>query len=601
METRDLATRPAPTTYAEAEKILQKLSRTEADSLWSALTEEGAKAILRSLAPALPEPDPSPTPENRASELPVRVPETSPPMESADEEPEASRGPVSIPHLSEKLLLNVLEMAPDAIAAIDRRGLIVLVNEQTEKMFGYQRSELLGKKIEILVPVRKRVMHVQQRREFFQEPKNRPMGTGRALFGLRKDGMEFPVDIRLSHLETEVGTLAISIIRDITERKRHEAELRKAEARYRSLVEGIPAVTFFAPFDEEVGELYVSPQIEKLLGFTKEEWLNDPVLWHRQLHPEDRERWHLDFARTCASARPFRSEYRFLARDGREVWVQGEAMVVRDRDGRPQFLQGVAFDITERKKAEDAKALKQSNEKLAQFSFRVAHELKHSVSAINNVLNGPISKDEPSDPLEKRLGEIKLVVHDAAELIRGILEHAMVKQEAKIFAPMDCAALAREVRKQLQTNIKACKGTVTLESLPVVLGHRESLKSVFRNLISNAIKYRTRRRLKVRVSAELVDGSWRFRVRDNGMGIEKHNKYTPNINNWEKIFDLFERETKKGPFGEIAGHGIGLSYCRKVIEHHGGKMEVEESEPGKGSTFYFTLPAIVDAASLGPK
>src|SRR5947209_15989087 len=111
-----------------------------------------------------------------------------------------------------------------------------------------------------------------------------------------------------------------------------ETRLRLAEARYRTLVEQMPVVTFLAALDGGVNELYVSPQIESLLGFSQQEWLADPVLWYTQLHPEDRQRWHQEFALTCASGERFRSEYRFQARDGRVVWVHGEAHMVRDEE-----------------------------------------------------------------------------------------------------------------------------------------------------------------------------------------------------------------------------------------------------------------------------
>src|SRR5262249_14010891 len=127
-----------------------------------------------------------------------------------------------------------------------------------------------------------------------------------------------------------------------------------AEARYRSLVEQIPAVTFLAALDEDLREFYVSPQIEALLGFTQEEWLSNPFLWYRQLHPDDRERCHLEFARGCRTGGPFRAEFRALTRDGRVVWVRGEARVVRDERGTPLFIQGIGYDITESKRAEEA-------------------------------------------------------------------------------------------------------------------------------------------------------------------------------------------------------------------------------------------------------
>jgi PAS domain S-box-containing protein len=135
-----------------------------------------------------------------------------------------------------------------------------------------------------------------------------------------------------------------------------EAPSLRAEARYRALVEQIPAVTFMAPLDGSTGSLYVSPQIEELLGYSAREWLDEPFLWYRRLHPDDQARWTEVFARSCFTGERFRAEFRFLARDGRVVWVHGEAKLVTDDGGTPLFLHGVAFDITERKRAEEAAA-----------------------------------------------------------------------------------------------------------------------------------------------------------------------------------------------------------------------------------------------------
>ncbi|MGH7341029.1 MAG: PAS domain-containing sensor histidine kinase, partial [Candidatus Rokuibacteriota bacterium] len=133
---------------------------------------------------------------------------------------------------------------------------------------------------------------------------------------------------------------------------RPDDKLRAAEVRYRTLVEQIPAVTFMAVLGDGENEVYVSPHIEALLGFTQQEWLENPFLWYSQLHPDDRALWNEEFARGCRTGGPFRAECRFVARDGRVVWVRGEARVVRDEAGRPLFLQGVAFDITANKQAE---------------------------------------------------------------------------------------------------------------------------------------------------------------------------------------------------------------------------------------------------------
>jgi PAS domain S-box-containing protein len=131
-----------------------------------------------------------------------------------------------------------------------------------------------------------------------------------------------------------------------------EERLRHAEARFRTLVEQIPAVTFMAVLGEGRNEIYVSPHIETLLGYTQEEWLSDPFLWYYRLHPDDRVLWNQEFARGCRTGGPFRADCRFMSRDDRVVWVHGEARLVRDELGRPMFLQGIAFDISEIKKAE---------------------------------------------------------------------------------------------------------------------------------------------------------------------------------------------------------------------------------------------------------
>lgn len=124
------------------------------------------------------------------------------------------------------------------------------------------------------------------------------------------------------------------------------------EARYKILVEQIPAVVFLAFLDKGIGEAYVSPQIEAMLGFTQEEWLNDPVRWYKHIHPDDKARWSLEAAQMFISGGPLRSVYRVIARDGRVIWFHCEAKMVRDNEGHPWFIHGVAFDITELKQVE---------------------------------------------------------------------------------------------------------------------------------------------------------------------------------------------------------------------------------------------------------
>ncbi len=143
------------------------------------------------------------------------------------------------------------------------------------------------------------------------------------------------------------------IVSDITDRREAESKLQEAEVRYRTLVEHMPAITYTERADEERSTIYVSPQVETVLGYKPDEWLSDPELWYRTLHPADRERVLAERLRTNESGDPFEMEYRCFAEDGREVWVRDEALLVRDEKGEALYWQGVKLDITGRKQAEE--------------------------------------------------------------------------------------------------------------------------------------------------------------------------------------------------------------------------------------------------------
>jgi PAS domain S-box-containing protein len=132
------------------------------------------------------------------------------------------------------------------------------------------------------------------------------------------------------------------------------AHATNLEAKYRALLEQIPAVVFMAYVDRGVSEAYVSPEIEAALGYSREEWLEDPVRWYERIHPDDKRRWSLEAANMFVTGKPLRSAYRVIARDGRVVWFQCDARMVRRPDGQPWFIHGVAFDISDLKDTERA-------------------------------------------------------------------------------------------------------------------------------------------------------------------------------------------------------------------------------------------------------
>ena len=390
-----------------------------------------------------------------------------------------------------------------------------------------------------------------------------------------------------------------------------EVKLRLAEARYRTLVEQLPVVTFLAALDGGANELYVSPQIEALLGFSQREWLENPVLWYTQLHPDDRERWHREFARTCAAGERFQSEYRFLARDGRVVWVHGEAQVVRDEAGRPLFLQGMAYDITGRKRAEEAllsinvelerrvrertaqleeanaalarqaEELAHSNAELEQFAYVASHDLQEPLRMVGSFTQllakryqgklGPDADDFIGYVVE---GAVRM-----QQLINDLLTYSRVGRTGKAFTPTDCSEVVASVCANLRKSIEDSGAAVTTDPLPTVPAEPSQVLQLFQNLIGNAIKFhKDDEPPQVHVGARRQGDEWLFWVRDNGIGIEPQCA--------QRIFLVFQRLHNRK---EYPGTGIGLAICKKVVERHGGRIWVE-SEPGRGSVFYFTLP-----------
>ncbi|WP_273844167.1 PAS domain S-box protein [Rubrobacter calidifluminis] len=241
----------------------------------------------------------------------------------------------------------LLELARDAILVRDLQGRISYWNHGAEETYGYSQQEATG-----------RISHELLETRFpepLQEIEASLLEKGHwegELLHTARDGTERVIISRWT-LERGDPPRVLEINNDITERKRAEEALREAEARYRALIEQMPAITYINPHNPGGPSAYISPQIEKILGYSVEECEKDPDLLDRALHPEDRERVEAAEARARATGGPLSMEYRMCTRDGREVWVQDELVLVRDEDGRPLFWQGILLDVTRRKRVEE--------------------------------------------------------------------------------------------------------------------------------------------------------------------------------------------------------------------------------------------------------
>ena len=237
---------------------------------------------------------------------------------------------------------------------VDPDGTLRYASPAFERMLGYDPEEVVGK-MNVLDHV-----HPDDLPHLLEETEKAlsagGVATNKAEYRFRhKDGSWRWMESVGTYLldDPHVGGVVVTS-RDVTERKEAEHKLREAEERYRTLVEHIPAVTYIDRIDEVNSAVYISPQVEEMLGYTPEKWREDSEFLWKILHPDDKERILAEAQRTNETGDPFGEEYRVISKSGHVVWVRDEAGLVKDREGTPIFWQGVVHDITERKRTEEA-------------------------------------------------------------------------------------------------------------------------------------------------------------------------------------------------------------------------------------------------------
>ena len=390
---------------------------------------------------------------------------------------------------------------------------------------------------------------------------------------------------------------------DISERHEAERQLREAEEKFRTIVEKNPAVIYTQEFDPDSPTLsrttYISPRQDVLFGYTTEEVINDPTLWTRTIHPDDRERvLSADVASNTTSVDEISMEYRMIAKDGRIVWVQDQAQRVQI-EGRSPFWQGFLLDITERKQAEEQLSRALEVEREASGRLRALDEMKNTfLQAVSHDLRTPLAAILGLAITLER-GDVHLEESDAQDLARRIADNAR-RLDRLVTNLLDLDRLARGiVTPKLQpTDVGALVRRVVAESDLIadsrlrtdiasvtVAVDAAKVERIIENLLANTVRHAPKTST-IWISVRAAPDGVLLLVEDAGPGI------APELR--EAIFEPF----RQGPDApqHSPGVGVGLTLVRRFAELHGGRAWVEE-RTGGGASFRVFLPAQPDGSA----
>jgi len=492
----------------------------------------------------------------------------------------------------------LLESAPDAILELDSHGRISLVNHMVEQLFGYTRQQLLGQTIEVLVPQALRAAHKQHRAQYLHHPGTRPMGSGLQLEARRKDGSHFPVEISLSPVKSASGIYVTAIIRDITDRKSAEQRQHEYEQRFRLMIEAVKDYAIFM-LDPDGTVATWNTGAQRIKQYAAEEIIGK----HFSIFypPEERDTKPATVLDLVRRAGKFEEEGWRVRRNGTAFWASVVITAVRSPAGELVGFSKVTRDLTERKQSEDQlrdlrekyvqelelrnRDSEQANQLKTEFLANMSHELRsplHTIIGFSELLAEETDK-LLSDKQKRFLGHIHDDSLHLLDLINDLLDLSKIeagrlelrREPFNILPVVEEALLSispRTTEKSLQvrTNISS---SVRISADPL------RFKQILHNLLGNAVKF-TPEGGKISVEAVTSDGFARISISDTGIGIPSDLQQAV----FEKFYQV--NATNKG---NAAGTGLGLAITKRLVEEHGGNIWIE-SQPGRGSSFRFTIP-----------
>ena len=478
------------------------------------------------------------------------------------------------------LLAFIVDSCDDAIIGKTLDGIIVSWNRGAQKIYGYSADEVKGKSISILVPPG----HPNELPRLLKRIKQGQRIEHYETMRMRKDGKKICASLTISPIKNAAGkTIGASTVAwDMTEQKRTEMALRESEARFRSITQSATDAIISADGDDNI--ISWNKGAQTIFGYTEEEALAKSLTIiiperYSDAHKKGFERVNsTDETRIIGKS----VEMFGMRRDGSEFPL--ELSLSTWKIGLRRLYSGIIRDITERKQSEEKlkqtlAELERSNKDLEQFAYAASHDLQEPLRTVSNFsqLLARRYKGKLDVKADQFIGFIVDGTTRMQQMIDDLLVYSRVSTRAKPFEPTDCETVFDQTLANVKMAIEESGAVVTHDPLPTVMADVSQMVQLFQNLLSNAIKFR-KEKPRITVSAVQKGNEWLFSVQDNGIGI------APEF--MEYIFKMFQREHASA---EYPGTGVGLAICKKIVERHSGRTWVE-SEQGKGSTFYFTIP-----------
>ena len=387
--------------------------------------------------------------------------------------------------------------------------------------------------------------------------------------------------IALLASETKLKSLVSNIPGAVYHRRLKSPKLVEEITSYEKI---IPDFRSLLHIMKEITIEYFNERVEEITGYSSNEFVEQKLKFGDLMHPDEIARTSANLLLAVSSNKEFELEYRIKHKNGSWRWILERGNSYFESQTNSLVLNGIIFDISDRKNIElELENYAFVNQELKQFAYTASHQLQEPMRTVSNFTR--VIEEDYSEKLGEDARRYLQTIRDATKrmtvLIDSLMEYSQLGRNTKLLNT-DCNKLVESVISDLEYMFTESGADIDVARMPVMNLYEVEIRQLFKNLISNAIKFRMKgRKLKIKIRSEKQGDKWKFSVKDNGIGIAPVH--------YERIFNIFQRLHINED--EYEGKGIGLAYCKKIVELHHGEIWVE-SKPGVGSTFFFTIPAL---------